>query len=57
MVLSPYPEDNVMWIHQDAWFHLGDFDKVTSIDYELKREEMGFIFSLLKGISMLAIKN
>ena len=49
MVLSPYPEDNVMWIHQDAWFHLGDFDKVTSIDYELKREGNGVYIFVIEG--------
>ena len=49
MVLSPHPEDNVMWIHQDAWFHLGDFDKVTSIDYELKREGNGVYVFVIEG--------
>ena len=49
MVLSPHPEDNVMWIHQDAWFHLGDFDKVTSIDYELKREGNGVYIFVIEG--------
>ena len=49
MVLSPHPEDNVMWIHQDAWFHLGDFDKDTSIDYELKREGNGVYIFVIEG--------
>ena len=49
MVLSPHPEDNVMWIHQDVWFHLGDFDKVTSIDYELKREGNGVYIFVIEG--------
>ena len=49
MVLSPHPEDNVMWIHQDAWFHLGDFDKVTSIDYELKRKGNGVYIFVIEG--------
>ena len=49
MVLSPHPEDNVMWIHQDAWFHLGDFEKVTSIDYELKREGNGVYIFVIEG--------
>ena len=49
MVLSPHPEDNVMWIHQDAWFHLGDFDKDTSIDYELKRKGNGVYIFVIEG--------
>tara|TARA_B100000575_G_scaffold77755_1_gene60871 strand:+ start:450 stop:1163 length:714 start_codon:yes stop_codon:yes gene_type:complete len=49
MVLSPHPEDNVMWIHQDAWFHLGDFEKVTSIDYELKKKGNGVYIFVIEG--------
>ena len=26
-VLSPNPEDAGVWIHQDAWFHIGNFEK------------------------------
>jgi hypothetical protein len=26
---SPNPEDAGVWIHQDAWFHLGEFDKTV----------------------------
>jgi redox-sensitive bicupin YhaK (pirin superfamily) len=26
-ILSPNAEDAGVWIHQDAWFHLGKFDK------------------------------
>jgi len=36
-ILSPNPEDEGTWIHQDAWFHLGRFDKDFSIDYNLKK--------------------
>ncbi|HRN44153.1 MAG TPA: pirin family protein, partial [Flavobacterium sp.] len=25
-ILSPNPEDEGVWIHQDAWFHIGKFD-------------------------------
>jgi hypothetical protein len=23
-ILSPNPEDEGVWIHQDAWFHIGN---------------------------------
>jgi hypothetical protein len=26
-ILSPNAEDAGVWIHQDAWFHLGKFDR------------------------------
>ena len=37
-VLSPNQDDEGVWIHQDAWFHLGDFDKDFSKTYTIKKE-------------------
>ena len=25
-ILSPNPEDEGVWIHQNAWFHIADFE-------------------------------
>jgi len=36
-ILSPYSEDEGVWIHQDAWFHLGKFEEGMGADYELKK--------------------
>jgi redox-sensitive bicupin YhaK (pirin superfamily) len=36
-ILSPNADDAGVWIHQDAWFHLGTFDKGKTIKYTLKR--------------------
>ncbi|UCS92364.1 pirin family protein [Echinicola marina] len=35
-ILSPNPDDNGVWIHQNAWFHLGNFEQGSSVDYTLK---------------------
>lgn len=35
-VLSPNPDDEGVWIHQNAWFHIGQFDEGFSTDYTLK---------------------
>lgn len=35
-ILSPNPEDEGVWIHQNAWFHLGDLDEGIALDYSLK---------------------
>lgn len=48
-ILSPNKEDEGVWIHQDAWFHLADFDKGTAIDYAFKREGNGLYVFVLKG--------
>ncbi len=48
-ILSPNPDDEGVWIHQDAWFHLGKFDKDFLIDYQLKKEGNGVYAFVLKG--------
>lgn len=37
-IISPYKDDEGLWIHQDAWFHLANFDKGISKEYHLKKE-------------------
>ncbi|MCO5248611.1 MAG: pirin family protein [Chitinophagales bacterium] len=48
-VLSPNKDDQGVWIHQDAWFHLGKFDKDVSTTYHLKKEGNGMYFFILDG--------
>ncbi|NRS87370.1 hypothetical protein HNQ02_000270 [Flavobacterium sp. 7E] len=48
-ILSPNPEDEGVWIHQDAWFHLGKLEKDSTIDYHLKKEGNGVYAFVLSG--------
>jgi redox-sensitive bicupin YhaK (pirin superfamily) len=48
-ILSPNADDAGVWIHQDAWFHLGKFDKDTETTYELKKEGNGVYTFILSG--------
>jgi len=48
-VLSPDVDDDGMWIHQDAWFHLGDFDQTTSTAYNLKKKGNGLYVFVIEG--------
>jgi len=48
-ILSPNAEDEGVWIHQDAWFHLGKFDKGVSADYQLKLKGNGVYVFVLNG--------
>ena len=48
-ILSPNPEDEGVWIHQDAWFHIGRFDKGFSNSYPLKKSGNGIYAFVLKG--------
>jgi redox-sensitive bicupin YhaK (pirin superfamily) len=40
-ILSPDPEDEGVWIYQNAWFHLGQFDKGFNADYNIKAKGNG----------------
>jgi quercetin 2,3-dioxygenase len=35
-ILSSSADDDGVWVHQNAWFHLGHFDKNKKTTYELK---------------------
>jgi quercetin 2,3-dioxygenase len=48
-ILSPNPEDDGVWIHQDAWFYLADFDKDFSKTYQLKKEGNGMYIFIISG--------
>lgn len=48
-VLSPNKYDDGMWIHQDAWFHLGDFDQTTETEYHIKKEGNGVYIFVIAG--------
>jgi quercetin 2,3-dioxygenase len=49
LIVSPNAADEGVWIHQDAWFHLGKFDKDLSIDYSIKKSGNGVYAFVLKG--------
>ena len=48
-VLSPNADDQGVWIHQDAYFHIGRFDASTDADYQLKGENTGVYVFVLEG--------
>ncbi len=48
-ILSPNQEDEGVWIHQDAWFHIGDFENNFEINYQLKKEGNGIYIFIIKG--------
>ncbi len=48
-ILSPNPNDAGVWIHQDAWFYLSDFDKDFSKKLSLKKEGNGFYIMNIEG--------
>jgi redox-sensitive bicupin YhaK (pirin superfamily) len=48
-IVSPKVDDAGVWIHQNAWFHLADFDQGTAVDYAFKGDGNGLYVFVLKG--------
>ena len=48
-VLSPNADDAGVWIHQDAWFHMADFDSGTVQNYKVKKPGNGVYMFVLEG--------
>jgi hypothetical protein len=48
-ILSPNIGDEGVWIHQDAWFHLGTFDNEVEKTYQIKKSGNGVYAFVLKG--------
>lgn len=48
-ILSPDPNEESVWIYQNAWFNIADFDIEKSTDYKLKNKDNGLYVFMLKG--------
>jgi redox-sensitive bicupin YhaK (pirin superfamily) len=48
-IVSPNPDDEGSWIHQDAWFHLGKFSKDAYSQYQIKGEGNGLYIFVISG--------
>jgi len=48
-ILSPSKTDEGVWIHQNAWFHMGELDSNTCLDYSLKNQSNGVYAFILEG--------
>ncbi len=48
-VLSPKADDSGVWIHQNAWFHMGNFNKGVTQTYDLKDVNNGVYVLVLEG--------
>jgi len=48
-ILSPNRDDAGVWIHQDAWFHLGSLDQNNKQTYKIKKNGNGVYVFVLSG--------
>ncbi|GAA4277588.1 pirin family protein [Aquimarina mytili] len=56
-ILSPNDNDAGVWIHQDAWFYLGEFFESQKIEYSLHSHKSGLYIFLLEGEAKVGGKN
>lgn len=48
-VVTPEQRTDRLWIHQDAWFYLGDFDQATPLDYAVNKPGNGVYLFVIEG--------
>ncbi|TFG75101.1 MAG: pirin family protein [Flavobacteriales bacterium] len=48
-VLSPNRADQGVWIYQDAWFHMGNFDAGAETEYQVKQNGNGVYVFVIEG--------
>jgi quercetin 2,3-dioxygenase len=48
-VISPNQGEEGVWIHQEAWFYLGNFEQGKQVDYTIKKAGNGVYLFVLEG--------
>lgn len=48
-LISPDKNGEGTWLYQDAWFHMGRFDKGISTEYTVKKQGNGVYFFVISG--------
>ena len=48
-ILSPNEADDNVWIHQNAWFHMGRFSENQTVTYTLKDPSNGLFIQQVEG--------
>ncbi|MFD1165732.1 pirin family protein [Sphingobacterium daejeonense] len=56
-ILSPNHDDDGVWIHQDAWFHLGEFEAGVISNYKIKKSGNGLYVFLIEGSALVGNQN
>ena len=49
LIVSPDTEKGSLWIHQQAWFSIGDFDKGCTVSYDIRKKGNGVYAMIVKG--------
>ena len=46
-ILSPFKDDEGVWIHQNAWFHMGKFDAGKSFKHQLNAPQGNGLYAMV----------
>ena len=49
-ILSPNVDDDGVWIHQNAWFNMGEFEKGITQNYDIKKAGDGLYIFVIDGV-------
>lgn len=49
LIVSPEKSERTMWINQDAFFYLGDFEKGKTVDYSIQHKGNGAYVMVIEG--------
>ena len=52
-ILSPNRDDLGVWIHQEAWFHIGEFNCLSKVKFQLKNKKNGLYAFIIKGEALI----
>ena len=52
-ILSPNKEDEGVWAHQNAWFHMGRLNSGTTLQYDVKAKDNGVYVFLIEGAATI----
>ncbi len=48
-IVSPYKDDDGVWIHQDAWLFMASFEKGKTKEYKLQNKNNGAYIFVIEG--------
>lgn len=49
LIISPNEDHQALWIHQNAWFHWGEFNTETQKEYNFKQKGNGLYVFVVEG--------
>lgn len=48
-IVSPNPDDEGLWVHQDTWFNIASIEKGKTLTYDLKKSGDGVFAMVIEG--------